>query len=439
MTVRPARILDKGPTHVHVDGSIDVWETDAMKCRSCANPLQHVFVDLGDQPPANRYLSEAQLSDPRNEPLFRLKVLVCDQCWLVQLADSNRSEDIFTPDYAYFSSYVKSWVDHAARYVDTVVDRFDLGSGSLAVEIASNDGYLLQHFVQAGVPCLGIDPAAKAAEAAEVKGVRTVVDFFGSESAFRLANEHGPADLVIGNNVLAHVPDVNDFVAGIAPLLAPGGVVTMEFPHLESLLAEAQFDTIYDEHFSFFSFGAVGEIFARHGLSMFDVEKLPTHGGSLRIYAQHAGSGPHEETTAVQALLDGETSAGLFRLETYRGFESRVTRIREDFRSFVAAEKEKGHRIAAFGAAAKGNTFLNTCGIGHETIEFVVDDTPMKQGKYLPGSHIPVVSEARLRESRPDVVLILPWNVKDDVRRKLAYTAEWGAKLVTCIPDLEIT
>lgn len=409
-----------------------------MNCRSCGQPLHHVVVDLGEQPPANRYLSENQLADPRNEPRFGLRVLVCEACWLVQLADSNRSEDMFTPDYAYFSSYVQSWVDHASRYVDMAVSRFGLGPHSFVIEAASNDGYLLQHFVRVGVPCLGIDPAAQAAAAAEEKGVPTVIDFFGRDTADRLCAERGAADLILGNNVLAHVPNVNDFVDGIATLLAPDGAATMEFPHLGRLLAETQFDTIYDEHFSYYSFGAVRDIFARHGLTLFDVDKLPTHGGSLRIFAQHAESGPHAISPAVENLIAEETSQGLFELDTYRGFGDRVARICDAFRTYVAEQKENGLTIAAFGAAAKGNTFLNTCGIGHETIDFVVDDTPLKQGRYLPGSHVPVVTEQRLRESKPDIILILPWNVKAEIRRKLAYTREWNAKLVTFIPEREI-
>lgn len=409
-----------------------------MECRFCQAPLEHLVVDLGAQPPANRYLTKRQLADPANEPHFPLRVFVCSECWLVQIADVNRSEDIFIPEYAYFSSYAKSWVEHARRYVDTVTRRFTLDADAFVVEVASNDGYLLQHFVERGIPCLGVDPAAKTAEAAKEKGVDTVVDFFGDELARKIAGQKGRADLVLGNNVLAHVPDINDFVAGLASMVKPNGVVSVEFPHLLRMLGETQFDTIYDEHFSYYSFCVVRRIFARHGLRTFDVEELPTHGGSLRVYACHDANQDRPDGGAVAAMLTREANAGLERIETYQSFGQGVSRITESFRTFMAECRATGKLVAAYGAAAKGNTFLNTCGEGAETIDFVVDDTPMKIGKYLPGSHVPIVAEARLRETKPGVIIILPWNFKHEIREKLAYTKEWGAELVSFVPTVEV-
>ena len=392
---------------------------------------------MGEQPPANRFLSAAELS--QKETAYPLRVYVCGECLLVQLADVHAAGDIFTADYAYYSSTVKSWVEHAARYVEMITERLRLGAQSFVVEVASNDGYLLQHFQNRSIPCLGIDPAAEAAATAEKKGVRTMVAFFGADLAGRVAEKEGEADLIVGNNVFAHVPAVNDFVSGLGTLLKPGGVVTLEFPHVAKLVELDQFDTIYDEHFSYFSLGVVRRIFGHHGLAVFDVEELPTHGGSLRVYGRHTADAGHPETPAVEALLAVERDMGLDGPGGYASFQGRVDEIRDTFLRFLGDERAKGSRIAAFGAAAKGNTFLNYCGIDHNAIDFVVDDTPAKQGRYLPGSHIPVVPAERIADAKPDIVLILPWNLKADIKSKLTYISDWGGRFVTCIPRLEVS
>jgi len=403
-----------------------------MHCRSCNTPLTHVFVDLGEMPSANNYLRQDQLSEP--EPRYPLKVFVCEECFLVQIPEFHNADSIFTTDYAYFSSYATGWVDHARRYSEMIADRFNLNEESFVIEIASNDGYLLKNFVEAKIPCLGIDPAADAARAARAVGVETVIDFFSSRLATQLKNKNRGADLIAGNNVLAHVPDVNDFVEGVKTLLNPGGVVTMEFPHLVRLVESVQFDTIYDEHFSYFSFHAVCQIFERQKLVVFDVEELGTHGGSLRLYARHAEDEQLAVSNAVSDLINHEKSLGVLEMDYYLGFQEKVRSIREQFLSFVADEKALGRRFAAFGAAAKGNIFLNYCGIGPEIVEFVVDDTPAKQNKFLPGSHIPVVGEERLRAEKPDIIVILPWNLKDEIMRRLDFVSEWGGRFVIGIP-----
>lgn len=403
-----------------------------MRCRLCDATLSRVFVDLGEQPSANCFLTSAQLREA--EPVFPLRVYICDACLLVQLPETHKASDIFTDGYVYFSSYSKSWVEHARRYVELAIPKFGLDEGSRVIEIASNDGYLLQHFVARGIPCLGVDPAADAARAAESKGVKTHVGFFGSDLARRLTKELGRADLIVGNNVLAHVPGLNDFIAGLALLLKPGGTITMEFPHLLRLIEGLQFDTIYDEHFSYFSLQTACAAFRRHGLEIYDVEELPTHGGSLRIYVgleRRAGA-------AVTDVRAREREAGLDRVSGYEGFQPKVAAIRDRFRALIAGERAQGRKIAAFGAAAKGNTFLNTCRVGHDAIAFVVDDTPAKQGKYLPGSRIPVVAEAAIRASRPDLILILPWNVKAEIMAKLSYVRDWGCRFMTCIPEVSV-
>ena len=413
-----------------------------MKCRYCAAPIDHVFVDLGMRPSANRFLTAAELDEiarGKPEPKFPHKVLFCSHCGLVQLAEYRRPKEVFTPGYTYFSSYSGSWVDHARRYADMAAERFALGAASLVVEVASNDGYLLQNFVAKGIPCLGIDPARNAAEAARRKGVETIVDFFGADLARRVARERGRADLIVANNVLAHAPDINNFVSGLHALLKDDGVMTLEFPHLASLVEGIQFDTIYDEHYFYLSLGTVRTIFAHHGLAVFDVEKLPTHGGSLRVYGCRADSGGRNVAPAVAQVIAEEKARGLDRLDQHRGFQARAERIRDNFRALIAREKAAGTRIAAFGAAAKGNIFLNYCDVGADAIEFVVDDTPAKQGRFLPGSHVPVVAEDVLKERKPGLVIILPWNFAPEIKRRLDYARAWSARFVTCIPEVAVS
>jgi len=408
-----------------------------MNCRFCNHALERVFVDLGEQPSANGLLSEEQLS--LDEPRYPLRVFVCEKCLLVQIPAVHKPGDLFTDDYVYFSSYSSHWVEHARRYVDTMCGRLALDGKAFVVEVASNDGYLLQHFVARGIPCLGVDPAGKCAAAAAEKGVDTRVNFFGRAVAGEIAVERGRADLVLGNNVFAHVPDINDFAAGIAALLKPEGVATLEFPHLAELIDNVQFDTIYDEHFSYFSFTVATKVLARHGIEVFDVERLPTHGGSLRVFAGLTDSKAHARGKSVDDLLQEERARGLTEVGGYGGFQGKVEGIKRAFLAFVADEKAAGRSLAAFGAAAKGNTFLNTCGVGAEAIDFVVDDTPAKQGKYLPGSHIPVFAEERIRAAKPDVILVLPWNHKTEIIAKLAYIRDWGGRFVTCIPRIEVS
>lgn len=408
-----------------------------MNCRFCHSPLERVFVDLGHHPSANGLVHPDRRD--MSEPRYPLKVFVCEACLLVQLPAVHKADDIFTGNYVYYSSYAKSWVEHARRYVTMIRERCRLGPDSFVVEVASNDGYLLQFFVDEQVPCLGIDPAANCADAARDKGVETRVDFFTAALARAVAAERGRADLLLGNNVFAHVPDVNDFVVGLSILLKPDGVLTLEFPHLARLISDIQFDTIYDEHFSYFSLRVARDILARHGLRIFDVEELPTHGGSLRIYACHEDDGTKPTRVAVAAMIRAEEEQGLSGLAVYDDFQARVEAVRDSFLGLVREAKAEGRRIAAFGAAAKGNTFLNYCGIGAESIDFVVDDTPAKQGLLLPGSRVLIVEEGKIREEKPDLIVILPWNFAPEIKEKLAYTRDWGARLVTCIPNLAVS
>jgi hypothetical protein len=401
-------------------------------CRFCGRPLTRTFVDLGMSPLCESFLSAGQLD--RMEPFYPLLVRVCDACFLVQLAEYVRPAEIFT-DYAYFSSYSTSWLDHARRYTDQMIERFALGPRSRVVEIASNDGYLLQYFVARGIPVLGVEPAANVARAAEEKGVPTWVGFFGAESAARLARELGHADLMAGNNVLAQVPDVNDFVEGYRILLAPEGVATLEFPHLLRLMEQNQFDTIYHEHFSYFSFLTAEAIFGRHGLALFDVEELPTHGGSLRIYAAHRGSARAAESPRVAAMRRMEEKAGLSRIETYLNFTPRVEKVKRDLLRVLIAARESGKSVAGYGAPGKGNTLLNYCGIRTDLVEFTVDRNPHKHGKFLPGTHIPIFAPEKIRETRPDYVLILPWNLKHEIMGQLTYIREWGGRFLVPIPE----
>jgi SAM-dependent methyltransferase len=402
-------------------------------CRFCHAPLRHTFADLGMSPLANSYLEPEQLG--QMEPFFPLHALVCEQCFLVQLEEFETPEAIFS-DYAYFSSYSTSWLDHAARYVDMIVERLELTPEARVVEVASNDGYLLRNFVERGIPVRGIEPAANVAAVAEEAGVPSLVKFFGRETALEVAADF-PADLIIGNNVLAHVPDLNDFVAGLKVLLAPGGTITMEFPHLKQLVDHNEWDTIYHEHFSYFSWLTVSRVFAAHGLRLFDVEEIPTHGGSLRIYGAHDDD-PRESTERAQELADREREAGFEELGMYTAYAERVVRAKYDLLELLIDERRQGHRVVAYGAPAKGNTLLNYCGIGPELIEFTADMSPHKQGRYLPGTHIEIRAPEAILEARPDLVFILPWNLREEITEQLAGIREWGGRFAVPAPQLEV-
>jgi SAM-dependent methyltransferase len=405
-----------------------------LSCRACGRPLSNVFVDLGSSPLANSYLDEAALQRP--ESFYPLCVFVCDGCWLCQLPECATPEEIFA-DYAYFSSYSTSWLEHARLYCEAMIDRFGLGSSSQVVEIASNDGYLLRHFRHRGVPVLGVEPAANVAEAARAAGIPTEVRFFGQAAARDLAARGFAADLLLGNNVLAHVPDLNDFVAGLALLLKPDGVLTMEFPHLVRLVDENQFDTIYHEHYSYFSFVAVERVFAAHGLALFDVEELPTHGGSLRVYAQREG-GARPRGGRVDELLRRERGLGVETLGYYRGFAEKVRETKRRLLEFLIREKRAGRSIAGYGAPAKGNTLLNYCGVRGDFLDYTVDRSPHKQGKYLPGTRIPIRAPEAIFESRPDYVLILPWNLRSEIAAQMSAISEWGGRFVVAIPEVTL-
>jgi SAM-dependent methyltransferase len=402
-------------------------------CRLCGASLSHVFADLGMSPLSNRFLTEEQLGEM--EPFYPLCAFVCDRCFLVQLQEYKSPTEIFS-DYAYFSSYSTTWLRHAEEYAGTVVDRFGLDESSLVVEIASNDGYLLQYFRERRVPVLGVEPAANVAAVANDKGIRTLAEFFGSVTATRLAEER-QADLLIGNNVLAHVPDLNDFVSGLATLLAPGGVLTMEFPHLLKLIRERQFDTIYHEHFSYLSLLAAERAFTSHGLQVFDVEQIPTHGGSLRVYCSHA-DGSRMEESRVAALRREEQEAGLQELTTYAGFADSVQEEKRDILEFLIGLKKEQKQIVGYGAPAKGNTLLNFCGIRTDFLEYTADLNPVKQNRYLPGTHIPVRAPEAIRETRPDVVLILPWNLREEIMEQLSFIREWGGVFAARSPQLAL-
>jgi SAM-dependent methyltransferase len=405
-----------------------------VSCRFCGAPLQAVFADLGMSPLANSYLPPERVN--AMEPFYPLRALVCDRCFLVQLEEFETPEEIFS-DYAYFSSYSSSWLEHSRRYAEQMVQRLALDERSQVVEIASNDGYLLQYFREREIAVLGIEPAANVAEVAVEKGVPTVVEFFGEDVARRLA-EGSAADLLLGNNVLAHVPDLNDFVAGMKVLLKPGGVITMEFPHLMRLIEENQWDTIYHEHFSYFSFLTVSAVFEAHGLRLFDVEELPTHGGSLRIYGAHAEDAEKPESATARELRDRERAAGYERLDTYLGYGRRVEQDKRQILSFLIDLKEQDLRIVGYGAPAKGNTLLNYCGVRREFIDYTCDLNPHKQGHFLPGSHIPIRSPEEIREDKPDVVLILPWNLKDEIMEQLGFIREWGGRFAARTPELTL-
>jgi hypothetical protein len=403
-------------------------------CRLCGAQLATTFVDLGMSPLCESFLRGDQIDEMEN--YFPLRALVCDECFLVQLQEYVKPAHIFS-EYAYFSSYSTSWVEHARRYCESVVARFGLGPNSSVVEIASNDGYLLQHFLPLGVPVLGVEPAANVAEAARCKNVPTLVEFFGLSLARRLVLGGRPADLIIGNNVLAQVPDLNDFTAGMACLLASDGVITLEFPHLERLVEQNQFDTIYHEHFSYFSLITVDRLARRHGLKIFDVEQIATHGGSLRVYLCHQDSG-HAISPQVDALLNHEREIGFEQIGTYVRFAANVHHTKRQLLSFLIECKERGAKICGYGAPGKGNTLLNYCGIGTDFLDFTVDRNPYKHGRYTPGMHIPIHPVSAIDEARPDYLLILPWNLKDELVEQMSHVGAWGCKMIVPIPNVEV-
>ena len=407
-----------------------------MKCRHCGTEVTLQLIDLGSAPPSNAYLTAETLRAP--EKWFPLRVLVCTECWLAQTEDYAGAGELFSADYAYFSSYSTSWLNHAESYVTDMAARFALDENSHVVEIAANDGYLLQFVKARGIPCLGIEPTASTAAAAREKNIPIIEDFFGVRLARELVDQSKQADLTVANNVLAHVPDINDFVSGFAALLKPTGVATFEFPHLLRLVAENQFDTIYHEHFSYLSLTAVSRIFAHNGLTVFDVEELSTHGGSLRVFAQRENSGTHAIASRVAEMLAREGAAGMTTPDYYAGFQSRADQIKNAFLAFLIEAKNTGKKVIAYGAAAKGNTLLNYAGVRPDLLPWVIDRNPAKQGKYLPGSRIPIVDETRLREERPDYVVILPWNLRDEVMAQLSYIREWDGQFVTAVPSLTI-
>ncbi len=407
-----------------------------MHCRYCNTFLKQVFIDLGHSPASNSFITADALNEP--EVYFPLKVFTCHKCFLVQVDEYKKSDAIFDGDYVYFSSYSTSWLAHAKAYCNSMLQRFNFDTTSLVVEVASNDGYLLQYFKEGNIPVLGVEPTANTAAVAQSKGIESVVDFFGARLASELAQQGKKADLLLGNNVLAHVPDIMDFVAGMKILLKETGVITMEFPHLEKLISNNQFDTVYHEHFSYLSFNTVKQIFESNGLEMFDVEELPTHGGSLRIYAKHTGNQTHPVSEKVEALLQQESAGGLTSIDFYATFKEKSLQVKMDLLRFLIAVKEDKKLVAGYGAAAKGNTLLNYCGVKNDLIDFVVDANPHKQGKYLPGSHIPVLHEDHLKEVKPDFVIIFPWNLSAEIMEQLSYIRNWGGKFVVPIPSVQI-
>jgi len=409
--------------------------TNNSECRFCGTKLEHTFVDLGMSPLCESYLSSSHLN--QMEPFYPLHVYVCANCFLVQLEAYVSPEHIFS-DYAYFSSYSDSWLAHAKAYTDQMTDRFSIGDRSLVVEVASNDGYLLQYFVQKGMPVLGIEPAANVAPEAVKRGVPTLVKFFGTETARELAAAGKQADLLLGNNVLAQVPDLNDFVAGMTILLKPRGVITMEFPHLQRLMEENQFDTIYHEHFSYFSLLTAEKIFAAHGLTLFDVEELPTHGGSLRIFARHADDSSHPISLRIGELRAREQQLGYAQIETYYRFADQVKETKRKLLEFLIHAKRSGKKIAGYGAPGKGNTLLNYCSIRTDFIDYTVDRNPHKHGKFLPGTRIPIYPPDQIRLTQPDYLLILPWNLKQEIMQQNAFIRDWGGKFVVPIPEVKV-
>jgi len=407
-----------------------------MNCRHCRHPLTVTFLDLCTQPPSNSFLTIEQLKEP--ETFYPLLLYVCEKCFLVQLDESIESSNFFNSQYAYFSSVSTSWVEHAKQYVKMIIGRLQLNSSSFVIEVASNDGYLLQHFKKMGIPCLGIEPSSNTAKIAMEKGLDCLTEFMTTALARELAASGKMADLVLGNNVLAHVPDVNDFVRSLKILLRPEGVITIEFPHLLELISNQQFDTIYHEHYSYLSLTTTQTIFTSSGLKIFDVEKLDTHGGSLRIYATHIENERFVQADSVERIKAEEENAGITSIDFYTSFQTAVDKTKDRLLFFLLEQKNCGKKVIAYGAAAKGNTFLNTCGIKRDLLPCCIDKSPFKQGLFMPGSHIPVLSSDQILITRPDYILILPWNIKDEITAELAYVREWGCKFVTAIPHLSV-
>ena len=406
-----------------------------MNCRHCDKPLEHTFLDLGFAPPSNAYLSQDDLARP--EKYYPLNIKVCDHCWLVQTEDYAQADELFNSDYAYFSSTSTGWLAHAARYADKIIAQLRLSQVSLVIEVASNDGYLLKNFVAAGIPCLGIEPTASTAAAAEKIGIPVMREFFGERLGDQLAASGKNADLIVGNNVYAHVPNINDFTRGLKAALKPGGTITLEFPHVMRLVEHTQFDTVYHEHFSYLSLSTVIRIFKAAGLRVWDVEELPTHGGSLRIYGCY-DEDTRETLSTVRALLAEESRRGLQTLATYQDFQAKADRVKDDLLAFLIEQKRAGKKVAAYGAAAKGNTLLNYAGVKPDLLPFVCDAAAAKQGMFMPGSHIPILAPGVLLEQRPEYLLILPWNIAVEVKKQNARFAELGTKFVTAVPQLEI-
>jgi hypothetical protein len=406
-----------------------------MKCRHCGNPLTHTFLDLGFAPPSNAYLAAEDLHRP--EKYYPLNIKVCEQCWLVQTEDYAQADELFSSDYAYFSSTSTGWLTHAAKYAEKMTDQLGLNQSSFVIEVASNDGYLLKNFVASGIPCLGIEPTASTAAAAEALGVPVLREFFGESLGKQLAAQGKQADLIAGNNVYAHVPDINDFTLGLKATLKSQGTITLEFPHLMKLLEQIQFDTVYHEHFSYLSLYTVSRIFEEAGLRIWDVETLPTHGGSLRIFGCHADDA-RTTTQAVTDLLAEEQKRGLQFLEVYQSFQAKADKVKDDLLLFLIEQKRAGKKVAAYGAAAKGNTLLNYAGVKPDLLAFVCDAAQAKQGKYMPGSHIPILSPDAIADYKPDFVVILPWNIADEVMKQNDFIREWVGKFVTAVPELKV-
>jgi len=406
------------------------------KCRFCGTKLEYSVVDLGMSPLCNKQVKPQEKNDM--EKFYPLHAYVCDNCWLMQLEEFATPDEIFAEDYTYFSSYSDTWLEHCRKYTHRMIERFGFNAESKVVELASNDGYLLQYFIEAGVPVLGVEPARNVAEVAREKGVPTEDVFFGVDTARQLSEQHGKANLLLGNNVLAHVPDINDFVHGMKIMLAEGGVITMEFPHLQRLIENNQFDTIYHEHFSYLSFVAVNRIFAHHGITLFDVEELSTHGGSIRIYGRHTEDESKPVTEAAKELLERERKLGFESPEYYANFKEQVKETKRKLLEFLIQAKREGKTVVGYGAPGKGNTLLNYCGIRTDFLDYTVDRSPHKQGNYLPGTHIPVYAPEKIRETRPDYILILPWNLKKEISEQMSFAREWGARFVIPIPEVQV-
>ena len=407
-----------------------------MKCRHCEDKLDFIFVDLGEMPLSNSYLAHADLK--RVEKSYPLRVMVCEKCWLVQTEQFVKADQIFSRDYTYFSSFSTSWLNHVRIYVDQVISMLALDSSSVVVEIGANDGYLLQYVQKKNIPCYGVEPAHQAALLARGRGLNVVNGFFGVEKAEKLIEKKGQADLIIANNVLAHVPDIDDFVKGFSILLKPNGVATFEFPHILNLVQFNQFDTIYHEHYSYLSFIATCNIFESNNLAVFKIEELPTHGGSLRVFAQRTDSGEHPLDPSVGELIKKEIDLGVMTVSFYNGFKDKAKLIKASVNSFLQNAKKEGKKIIGYGAAAKGNTLLNFCGVDHNLISYVIDHNPAKQNKFLPGSKIPILSEDRLRSDQPDYVVIFPWNIKKEIIEQLSYIRGWKGKFITLVPELKV-